>query len=178
MLNTQIQYWANVENKRHNIETETQTWEDLRRRELEYWQTVKYQSEQIGVLYDQLKETTRHNKAQEKIGMKQAKAAINSSIAAMRTASANLQNAYTNAKNATTKRKEYESTAKYQKAMSDKARSESQYKSKQTKYYVWSDVVPQYLNIGTKAIDAVVSSVTKSKAAKDPIKNIKKALRK
>lgn len=168
MLNTQIQYWANQESKRHNIEQETQNWEDLRRRELEYWQTVKYQAQQIGFMYDELKETTRHNRASEKISAKQAKASLLSASAALKSASANLQNAYTNAVNATTKRKEYESTAKYQKAMSDKAKSEkkakqaeAKYTAKQTKYYVWSDVVPKYLNAGSTALKAIGGPASK-----------------
>lgn len=180
MLSTQISYWANQESKRHNLEQETQNWEDLRRRELEYLQTVKYQAQQIGYMYDELKETIRHDKATEKINLKQAKAAYNSSIAAMRTASANLANAMTNAKNATTKRKEYESTAAYQSAMSYKAKqeakakkTETKYKSKQTKYYVWTDVVPKYLNAGSETLKIIGGSVPKL----GKVSSIKKGLK-
>lgn len=187
MLNTQIQYWANVETKRHNmqyedetkrhnLEQETQNWEDLRRKELEYWQTVKYQAEQIGVLHDQLKETIRHNKASEKIGSKQAQAAINSSIAAMRTASANLQNAYSNALNATSKRKEAGAAVK--KAASEVRRNtaETSYKEKAAKYYVWTDVIPKYLNIANDVAKNVGSLPTGKLGKLGKVSAIKKGL--
>lgn len=185
MLNTQIQYWANVETKRHNqayedetkrhnLETETQNWEDLRRKELEYWQAVKYQSQQIGVMYDELKETIRHNKASEKIGSKQAQAAINSSIAAMRTASANLQNAYSNAMNATTKRKEAGAAVKKAQSEIRRNTAETKYKEKAAKYYVWTDVIPKYLNVGTEIAKGIGSALPARKLGK--VSAIKKGL--
>lgn len=173
MLNTQIQYWANQETKRHNMEQETQNWEDLRRKELEYYQTVKYQAEQIGFMYDELKETTRHNIQSEKISRKQAAAAYNSSIAAMRSATANLQNAMTNLKNAHTKRLEYQSTKAFQEAQSYKLRQDAAKTKKQTKYYVWTDVIPKYLNAGATALKIAGGSAAKL----GKVSSIKKGLK-
>lgn len=79
MLQTQVQYWANRENARHNLATESATLTDLARRQLEVNAQIKYWQ-------GQLKELTRHNKATEKLTKSEIKTKIMQAEAALKQA--------------------------------------------------------------------------------------------
>lgn len=93
MLQTQVAYWANVENKRHNLATEAATLRDLGRKDKELEALIKYRAEEVAHWKNQLSEQTRHNlvtegytKAEIKIHDKQARAALKQAEAALKNA--------------------------------------------------------------------------------------------
>lgn len=169
MLQTQVAYWANKENARHNLVTESQTDKDLKRKEAELDQTIRYQTEQVQYWKDQLSELTRHNKATESLTAEELQTKRDQAKAALQQAEAALKNAETNrrdlsnraisanaaaqqaaaaSKQAETSRqkanqdiRESASRVTQNRAEIDRTKQETELKGKQSDHYIWKEVI-------------------------------------
>lgn len=162
MLQTQVAYWANKENARHNLVTESQTNVDLKRKQAELDQTIRYQTDQVQYWRDQLAELTRHNKATENLTAEELKTKQDQAKAALQQAEAALKNAETNRRDLDNKAKQAaaaQSQAKtaHEKMKTDRIESGSRVTANQSRSnldsakagterqrrdsYMWSDVL-------------------------------------
>lgn len=121
MLQTQVAYWANKENARHNLVTESQTNKDLIRKQAELDQTIRYQTEQVQYWKDQLSELTRHNKATENLTAEEIETKRDQAKAALQQAQAALRNAETNRLDLANKSKQADASAEQARAATSQA---------------------------------------------------------
>lgn len=116
MLNTQVQYWALQETKRHDLVTESiqrDTLNESIRHNTKSESQIDFQNmetQRHNMITEQfnwstLNESIRHNKQMEGIGWTNAKAAQTQAAASMKQAQAALQNAATNRVNAQTQQR-------------------------------------------------------------------------
>jgi multidrug resistance efflux pump len=165
MLSTQISYWANKENARHNLVNEEQNYQDLVRKRDELNLNIK-----------SLDETIRHNKelelisktqaaasiAQAEASKAQAKTAAKKAAADVAVAKANVELAkanvrlsnsktlLTNAQTANTR-----TTTSKTKQETKKSKVETKLTGQRSKYFVFTDIInPMFGNIA-KVVSAV-----------------------